>query len=109
MFLLVRAGLSCSCLGGFAAHTYVHLQAQPFYQEDVNAGSDDEPELPQLTDTTATAESGVIGSAVAWGPALNPFEKGRAAQRAELAKQLGEQKFMELVAKVRRDAGVKGS
>ncbi|KAG2488324.1 hypothetical protein HYH03_013174 [Edaphochlamys debaryana] len=118
-------------------------RAQPHFLEDVNAGSDTEPDLPPplLRPVRPAAESpqpstceaarpplphtgastctneaggaaqvevtGCVGTEGGGGgeeggrvPALGPFQKGRAGQRAALARRLGEAAFMRLVAKL---------
>lgn len=98
-------------------------QAQPHFQPDVNAGSDEEPDiiiapqpsppgctLPQSPANPApasTSTDGVLRAAAAVGdaaqasnPMCSPFARGRAAARAAYARSLGQQGFMDLVAKL---------
>lgn len=99
------------------------LQAQPYYLEDINAGSDSEPELPPPFDPHAGLDdsmegmegpsvdqpgirnlcSSQVGDGIPgpWVPALPSFERGRARQRAALARRYGEARFMALVQRVR--------
>ncbi|EFJ48142.1 hypothetical protein VOLCADRAFT_117653 [Volvox carteri f. nagariensis] len=81
----------------------IHDRAQPHFLEDVNAGSDIDPDLPPplppppppppLASTTAAAAAGVTAAAVA------AAARGRAAQRSALARSLGEEAFMSLLAR----------
>lgn len=89
------------------------LQAQPYFMEDVNAGSDTDPELPPPLDPHAglddwaevegpcKAQQPSVTGANAWVPALPPFERGRSKQRAALARRYGEARFISLVQRVR--------
>ncbi|GIL88710.1 hypothetical protein Vretimale_17287 [Volvox reticuliferus] len=50
--------------------------------------------------SAARAPASTTCSAAAWVPALGPFQRGRAAQRAALARSIGEAAFMQLLARV---------
>ncbi|GIL60780.1 hypothetical protein Vafri_15223 [Volvox africanus] len=52
--------------------------------------------------SAANVPTGTPCSAAAWGPALGPFQRGRAAQRAALARSLGQEAFMKLLGRVGR-------
>ena len=72
---------------------FLSLQAQPFYAEDINAGSGDEPDI---------TGPGAAGEAAATQPAvpISPFMKGRAAIRAASAQRLGEAALLSLVQRI---------
>ena len=69
------------------------MQAQPFYSEDINAGSGDEPDM------TAPGAGGE-GAATQAAVPISPFMKGRAAIRAACAQRLGEAALLSLVQRI---------
>lgn len=92
------------------------MQASHYYVPDVNAGSDEEPDLPAVIAAAAAgAAPGDSSSAPDAGPnggqqpsgaeeqqaaMRSPFAKGRAALRIAAAQALGSKGWTELVSKL---------
>lgn len=81
---------------------YSGTQAQPYYREDINAGSDEEPDMTPTGLPAAGDTIGPMPGASTSAPAttVNPFAGGRAAVRNAYARALGPQGFEELLGRI---------
>lgn len=80
----------------------VALQAQPFYVEDINAGSGEDPDMTSPPSRLQNEDGALVdGRGDRDAPSCaNPFSKGRAAIRAAYAQHLGEKDLISLAERI---------